>query len=164
MTTPGADAPTIADVLRPLAEVDTPALYFGDSTWSYRQLLAEAGRRAALFDELRDRDRPPHIGVLLDNVPDYLFWLAAAALSGAVVVGINSTYRGDQLGHADPAHRLPAARDLQPTIADCSTVSTPGVADDRVLAGRRPESPPTDRRRSPPSFRRPRSPRTTSSC
>ena len=36
--------------------------------------------------------------MLLDNVPDYLFWLAAAALSGAVVVGINSTYRGDQLG------------------------------------------------------------------
>jgi fatty-acyl-CoA synthase len=98
MTAPIADAPTIADVLCPLAEIDTPALYFGDSTWSYRQLLAEASRRAALFEELRDRDRPPHIGVLLDNVPDYLFWLAGAALTGSTVVGINSTYRGDQLG------------------------------------------------------------------
>ena len=46
---------------------------------------------------MHDPDRPPHIGVLLDNVPDYLFWLVGAALSGAVVVGINSTYRGAQL-------------------------------------------------------------------
>ena len=46
------------------------------------RLVEEAARRAALFDALRDRDRPPHIGVLLDNIPDYLFWLAAAAVSG----------------------------------------------------------------------------------
>ena len=57
----------------------------------------EGWRRAALFAELRDPDRPPHVGVLLDNVPDYLFWLTAGALSGTVVVGINSTYRGEQL-------------------------------------------------------------------
>ena len=37
------------------------------------------------------------MGVLLDNVPDYLFWLAAGALAGTVVVGINSTYRGEPL-------------------------------------------------------------------
>ncbi len=43
-------------------------------------------------------DSPPHVGVLLDNTPEYIFWLAAAALSGSVVVGINSTYRGEQLG------------------------------------------------------------------
>ena len=35
--------------------------------------------------------------MLLDNVPEYIFWLAGAALSGSVIVGINSTYRGDQL-------------------------------------------------------------------
>ena len=45
----------------------------------------------------RSRTAPPHIGVLLDNTPDYIFWLVGAALSGAVVVGINSTYRGEQL-------------------------------------------------------------------
>jgi len=39
-------------------------------------LLEEASRCAQLFERMRDRDRPPHIGVLLDNVPDYLFWLA----------------------------------------------------------------------------------------
>src|SRR5690349_8407424 len=132
MTSPADDAATIADVLRPLAEVDTPALYFGDRIWTYRQLLAEACRRASLFDELRDRNRPPHIGVLLDNVPDYLFWLAAAALTGSTVVGINSTYRGDQLGmlirHTDCQLLVTSAG--QRGLLD--GVDT-GVADNRVL-------------------------------
>jgi fatty-acyl-CoA synthase len=87
-----------AEVLRARADDDAVAFYFEDSQWTYRQLVEEAARRSALFDALRDHARPPHIGLLLDNVPDYLFWLAAAALSGTVLVGINSTYRGDQLG------------------------------------------------------------------
>ena len=33
----------------------------------------------------------PHIGVLLPNGPEYLFWLDAAALAGAAMVGINPT-------------------------------------------------------------------------
>jgi len=88
---------TVAELLRGRSTYDGDALYFEEHTWTYRQLVDEASRRAALFENLRDGARPPHIGVLLDNVPDYLFWLAAAAVSGSVVVGINSTYRGDQL-------------------------------------------------------------------
>lgn len=76
---------------------DRPALLYEDQRWTYGDLVHEGWRRAALFAELRDPDRPPHVGVLLDNVPDYLFWLTAGALSGTVVIGINSTYRGDQL-------------------------------------------------------------------
>jgi fatty-acyl-CoA synthase len=89
---------TAADLLRARAEDDGAALLLGDEVWTYRELVEEASRRAWLFDELRSQDRPPHIGVLLENVPDYFFWLGAAALSGSTVVGINSTYRGDQLG------------------------------------------------------------------
>ncbi len=89
---------TTAEILRSHATRDTPALFFEDRSWTYRELIAEACRRAALLVELTDPDRPPHVGVLLDNEPEYLFWLAGAALSGGVVVGINSTYRGDQLG------------------------------------------------------------------
>jgi fatty-acyl-CoA synthase len=89
---------TTGELLRGLADSDAVGFRFGDDEWTYLQLVEEASRRAALFEQLRGRDRPPHIGVLLDNVPDYLFWLTAAALSGAVIVGINSTYRGDQLG------------------------------------------------------------------
>jgi fatty-acyl-CoA synthase len=37
------------------------------------------------------------VAVLLDNVPEFVFWLEAAALTGAVVVGANPTHRGDEL-------------------------------------------------------------------
>jgi fatty-acyl-CoA synthase len=88
---------TAAEILRGRAEDETVAVFFEEQRWTFRQVVEEAARRVALFDALEDRDRPPHVGVLLDNVPDYLFWLAAAALSGTVLVGINSTYGGNQL-------------------------------------------------------------------
>ncbi|HET6948903.1 MAG TPA: AMP-binding protein [Acidimicrobiales bacterium] len=88
---------TIADLLLARADDDRPGLLHEDGTWTYREVVEEGRRRASLFAELRDPSAPPHIGVLLDNAADYVFWLAAAALSGAVVVGINSTYRGEQL-------------------------------------------------------------------
>jgi fatty-acyl-CoA synthase len=50
-------------------------------------VVAESRRRAAWWEALRDPASPPHIGVLLDNTPEYLFWLGAAAISGSVVVG-----------------------------------------------------------------------------
>jgi fatty-acyl-CoA synthase len=90
---------TAAAILCERADDDGIAFCFEGQQWTYRQLVAEAARRVAMFDALVDRDCPPHIGVLLDNVPDYMFWLTAAAVSGTVVVGINSTYRGEQLAH-----------------------------------------------------------------
>ncbi len=90
---------TVAELLLRRSDDDRPALLFEDQQWTYRALLEEGRRRAALFGQLHVGDRPPHIGVLLDNTPEYIFWLVAAGLSGAVVVGINSTYRGEQLGH-----------------------------------------------------------------
>ncbi len=89
---------TTAELLLRRADDGHPALYFEDRSWSYRQLVEGALRRASLAVALHRRGRRPHVGVLLDNTPEYIFWLAAAALSGSVVVGINSTYRGEQLG------------------------------------------------------------------
>jgi fatty-acyl-CoA synthase len=88
---------TVADLLLARADDDGPGLLHADGTWSFRQVVDEGRRRAALLGELLDPDRPPNVGILLDNAPDYVFWLAAAALSGSVLVGINSTYRGEQL-------------------------------------------------------------------
>ena len=90
---------TAAEILRGRAEQDSRRVLLRGPGVD----VSPAGRggeppSGAVRATLRDPARPPHIGVLLDNVPDYLFWLAAAALSGVVVVGINSTYRGDQLG------------------------------------------------------------------
>lgn len=122
---------TVADLLQARAEDDAPGLYFEKSSWTWRQVVSESGRRAALATQLR-RPGPFHIGVLLDNVPDYLFWLGGAALAGATVVGINPTRRGEEL-----------ARDVR--FADCQLVVTDsngagllqgldlGLTPDRVL-------------------------------
>lgn len=65
----------------------------------------ESAARASLARGLR-RDGPFHIGVLLENVPEYVLWLGAAALSGATVVGINPTRTGayleQEVRHTDP--------------------------------------------------------------
>lgn len=74
-----------------------PALHFGDRTWSHAEMYAESTRFAALFRQRLDPDRPPHVGVLLDNTPDYVFCLAGAGLAGAAVVGLNHTRRDEHL-------------------------------------------------------------------
>ncbi len=129
---------TVANILRQRSNSDAIALKFDDQVWTYRQLSEEAARRCALLADRLDPARPPHIGVLLDNVPDYLFWLAAAALSGSVVVGINSTYRGDQLGmlvrHTD-CQVLVTAGVHAPLLVGVDT----GVSADRVLLVDSPE-------------------------
>lgn len=74
-----------------------PAIRFGDRIWSHAEVYAEASRLAGLFEARLDPDRPPHVAVLLDNTPDYLFTLAAAGLVGACVVGLNHTRRDEHL-------------------------------------------------------------------
>jgi fatty-acyl-CoA synthase len=88
---------TAADLIYRLKDSDEPALYFEDRVVTGREFVSESTGRAVLWREWQDRSRPPHIGILLDNTPEYLFWLGAAAISGAVIVGINSTYRGAEL-------------------------------------------------------------------
>jgi len=87
---------SVAELLWERADDDRPGLRFEDRTWTWRQHVQEAAARAALLRSLRV-DGPFHIGVLLDNVPDFSFLLAAAALCDAVVVGINPTRRGAEL-------------------------------------------------------------------
>ncbi|MGW2665186.1 AMP-binding protein [Nocardia tengchongensis] len=67
-----------------------------ESDWTWDAVVRESAARAELARELR-RDGPFHIGVLLENVPDFVFWLGAAALAGATVVGINPTRGNAQL-------------------------------------------------------------------
>ncbi len=72
------------------------ALTFEGTEWSWQAVVAEARVRAGMLTSLR-RDGPFHVGVLLENTPEYLFLLTGAALAGAVVVGLNPTRRGDAL-------------------------------------------------------------------
>lgn len=96
-TLPPLEHPTLAGILLARAEDDGPALLYEDRRWTYRELLGEAAVRAAVLQELRPTDRPWHVGVLLENTPEYLFLVAGAALCGATVVGINPTRRGAEL-------------------------------------------------------------------
>jgi fatty-acyl-CoA synthase len=50
-----------------------------------------------MLRSLLDDDRPPHVGVLLDNTAEMAMALSGAALGGHVVVGLNTTRRGDSL-------------------------------------------------------------------
>jgi fatty-acyl-CoA synthase len=88
---------TIAGLLLARAEDDNTALLFEDQRWSWRELVAEAATRSAFLQRLRPRERPWHVGVLLENTPEYVFLIAGAALCGATVVGINPTRRGAEL-------------------------------------------------------------------
>jgi fatty-acyl-CoA synthase len=81
-----------------------------DRDWTWDAVVRESAARGALASALRD-DGPFHIGVLLDNVEDFIFWLGGAALAGATIVGINPT-RGPADMAADIRH------------ADCQLIVT----------------------------------------
>jgi fatty-acyl-CoA synthase len=102
---------TIAELVRARAADDRAGLRFEDLTWTYAELVAACSQRADWLLAHRPAEGPFHLGVLLDNVPEFWMLLGAAALSGATLVGINPTRRGAEL-----------ARDLHHT--DCGLLVT----------------------------------------
>jgi fatty-acyl-CoA synthase len=92
-----AKAPeTIAAAVLARAADTRPGLVAGDLRLSHAEVAARAAARAAWLQAGRT-DGPFHVAVLLDNVPEFVFWLQGAAIAGAVVVGANPTHRGDEL-------------------------------------------------------------------
>ncbi len=107
---------TVDAFLRAHAGDEGIALRFEDESWTWPEATAAAAQRAALLLSTR-KAGPLHVGVLADNVPEYVHWLSAAALAGATVVGINPTRRGAEL-----------ARDI--THTDCQVlIVDPSYAD-----------------------------------
>jgi len=122
---------TIASLLA--ARVDDDRVGLADATcrWSWRDVVAASAARGRAAASLR-RAGPFHIGVLLPNVAEYAFWLGGAALSGATVVGLNPTRRGEPLA-ADVR-----ATDCQLLVTDAEGAAQldgldHGVDPDRVL-------------------------------
>jgi len=122
---------TFGDHVRARAHDDNTALLFEDQRWTYREWVAEVATRAAFWKQMR-LDGPAHIGVLLENIPDFTMWLGAAAVTASTVVGINPTRRGAEL-----------ERDI--TYTECQMIVTQrsqlpllegldlGIAADRIL-------------------------------
>jgi fatty-acyl-CoA synthase len=104
----------VRDLLRDRAADAHVALRFEDESWTWREHVALSLERAAWLLALRaalPAGAPLHLGVLLDNVPEYSFLLGAAAYAGGAVVGINPTRRGAEL-----------ARDVRHT--ECAAIVT----------------------------------------
>jgi fatty-acyl-CoA synthase len=75
---------------------DRPGLYFEDEVYTHGEVVAKArGRAAALAGRGLGGT---HVGVLLENVPEAIFWLEGVALAGGTTVGLNYTRRGLELG------------------------------------------------------------------
>ena len=88
---------TVQQLLRSRMDDNTVAMVHGDRTWTWREHLAEAAAEASALIALADPSRPMHVGALLGNTPAMLRSMAAAALGGYVLCGINTTRRGDGL-------------------------------------------------------------------
>lgn len=104
-------ADTVQQLLLANADRDDVGVRFEDRCWTWREYVAEGVARAAVITGEADPDRPPHVGVLLENTPEMAMALAAGALGGYVTVGLNATRRGEAL-----------ARDVRK--ADCQFVLT----------------------------------------
>lgn len=123
---------TIAELVHKQVGDHRVGLMFEDLTWTHDQVARAAAARAALLADRLPADAAPHVGVLLDNVPEFPLWLEGIAVAGGTLVGVNSTRRGAEL-----------ARDI--THADCSMLVTErahlpllegldlGIPEDRIL-------------------------------
>ncbi len=105
--------PTVADLLKPLADVDDRGVAADDGSSTWRDHIQSAADLAAVLRARLNPGNPPHVGVLLGNSPLFASLLAAAGLSGTVLVGLNPTRRGAAL-----------RRDAEHT--DCQLILTEG--------------------------------------
>ncbi|WP_072686996.1 long-chain-fatty-acid--CoA ligase [Rhodococcus marinonascens] len=102
---------TVTDLILGVADAQAQGLYFEDRFLPWSDHVRASERRAAVLEDLLDANEPPHFGVLMDNVPEFSLLAGAAALSGTVLVGLNTTRRGAAL-----------ARDVE--IAKCQVIFT----------------------------------------
>jgi acyl-CoA synthetase (AMP-forming)/AMP-acid ligase II len=112
-TAPDMSAPpaTMADAIRARSSDSGERCFvrYGERRWSFAATHREACRLANLFLARRDPARPFHVGVLMDNLPEFVFTELGCALAGAALVGLNPTRTGAAL-----------ARDVE--YADCQIV------------------------------------------
>ncbi|WP_432018485.1 AMP-binding protein [Streptomyces sp. 1222.5] len=118
---------TVAELVAARWGDHRPGLWCEDRALTHHETAAGAAARAALLADLLPSGAVPHLGVLLDNREEFPLWLAAAALAGAAVAGINPTRRGPELAR-DILHTecpvLVTERARLPLLAD---LELPGV-------------------------------------
>jgi fatty-acyl-CoA synthase len=118
-----SELPTVTGLIAPLVDVDDRGVYFEETFTSWRDHIRDAAAVAAAVRARMDPDKPPHVGVLLQNTPFFSALLVAAGLSGIVPVGLNPIRRGAALT------RDIANADCQLVLADSATLSNVGEVD-----------------------------------
>jgi fatty-acyl-CoA synthase len=126
---------SLADLLRRRAEDpafrDRTYLRFDGGQATFAETAAEAARWANLLLAARDPARPFHVGLLLENRPEFVFAELGAAMAGAVIVGLNPTRRGPHLA-ADvtlaDCQLVVTERRFTPTLADLLGADGPAVS------------------------------------
>jgi fatty-acyl-CoA synthase len=93
---------TVAAHLAARANDDSIGLLFDDVQVTWRDAVQKMCDRAAWL-AANWKPGPRHVGVLLENTPEFHYWLGALALAGGTLVGINPTRRGEELAR-DIAH------------------------------------------------------------
>jgi fatty-acyl-CoA synthase len=101
-TTPASAPGTAAELVASRVGDSGGGVIFEGRHWSWDEATAAMTEYADWLATYTE-GRIPHVGVLLDNVPEFLFLLGAGFLGGTVTVGLNSTRRGAELA-GDIAH------------------------------------------------------------
>jgi fatty-acyl-CoA synthase len=106
---------TLIDVLRQRGsdarDRERVWIRFEDERFTFRESLRQVRRYAQLFLRHRTPKRPFHLGILMENRPEFVFAELAIGMAGGVMVGLNPTRRGAHL-----------ARDVG--FSDCALVLT----------------------------------------
>lgn len=123
---------TTRDLLDLRADDDRPGLLFEGRIWTWSEVVAECKIRAHLMLSLHQEGKPFHVGVMLENDPEYIFAIGGAAYAGATVVGINLTRRGEELArdiHYTDCEILITSKELE----SCFNGVNSGVSESRTL-------------------------------
>ena len=107
---PPAPARTLVDLLERRRHDHGHGIVLHDHVWTWAGAVAESDRWGAALD-VAIGSGIRHVGLLMENTPEYLLALFGAAGQGITTVGVNTTRRGEEL-----------RRDLDHT--DCAVVLT----------------------------------------
>lgn len=130
--TPGVDVhspaePTVSSLLLDRAQHNGPAMFYGDATWTWRRLVQRCMEHGGWFQSLAREVRAQsnsgqlHVGVLAENTPQALFLIGGAALSGHIIVALDSDRTFDELVE-------------QVTTTHCDILLTDGTNPHRAIA------------------------------
>ncbi|MFE5032927.1 long-chain-fatty-acid--CoA ligase [Streptomyces sp. NPDC056683] len=130
------DGHTVAEAVAARWGDHRPGLWFEEQVLTHHEVAAGAAARAALLADLLPAGAVPHVGVLLDNTPEFPLWLGAAALAGAAVAGVNPTRRGAELARGILHTECPVLVTERAHLRLLAGLELPGV---RLLVTDEPE-------------------------